>query len=53
VSKITAIIPLAPDRKLEILDSFKKLKNKIALIVEKGKNPSKNRNIGIKKAKTI
>lgn len=50
--KITIIVPIGEDRKLEILDSLKPHKNKITLIVEKGENPSKNRNRGIKKAKT-
>lgn len=52
MSRITAIIPLAPDRKLEILENFEKFKDKITLIIEKGINPSANRNRGIKKAKT-
>lgn len=52
MKKITAIIPLAPDRKLEILENFEKFKDKITLIIEKGINPSANRNRGIKKAKT-
>ncbi len=49
---ISVIIPLAPDRDLEILDSYKKHKNKIKLIIERGTNPSENRNRGIKKTKT-
>jgi len=50
--KISAIIPLAPDRELEILENFEKFKDKITLVIEKGINPSANRNRGIKKAKT-
>lgn len=52
MKRITAIIPLAPDRQLEILESFEKLKGEIEFIIEKGSNPSANRNKGIKKAKT-
>lgn len=52
MKKITAIIPLAPNRKLEILENFEEFKDKITLIIEKGINPSANRNRGIKKAKT-
>ncbi|MDO8509311.1 MAG: glycosyltransferase [Nanoarchaeota archaeon] len=50
--KLSAVIPVAPDRKLEILENADKFKDKIELIVVKGTNTSKNRNQGIKKAKT-
>ncbi len=52
MKNISIVIPLAPDRRLDIKDSLLKDKNKIHLIVEKGANPSRNRNKGIKKAKT-
>ncbi len=52
--KFTLVIPVAPDRGAEILNSIKKLdypKSEFNVIVVKGKNPSKNRNKGSKKAK--
>ncbi len=48
--KISLIIPLDPKKKLEFLKNIKKLD--VFLIIEKGLHPSKNRNKGIKKAKT-
>lgn len=51
-NKITIIVPIGEDRKLEILNSVEQHKNKTNLIVEKGPNPSQNRNKGIKKANT-
>ncbi len=50
--KISAVIPIGYDRSLDILNSAEKLSDKIILIVEKGDNPSRNRNLGIIKAKT-
>jgi len=47
------IIPVAPDRGAEILRSIDKLdypKNKYEVIVERGLNPSRNRNNGASKA---
>ncbi len=52
MKKISIVIPLSMDRELEILDSLKEHGNKIKIIVERGMNPSRNRNNGIKKAKT-
>ncbi len=52
--KISAVIPLAPERNAPILKSLKKMnypKANFEIIVEVGKNPSENRNRGIKKAK--
>lgn len=48
------IIPLALDRKAEVLDSISKLdypKSQYEVIIERGTNPSRNRNVGAKKAK--
>jgi GT2 family glycosyltransferase len=48
------VIPVAPERDAEILDSLRKVnfpKNQFEIIIEKGKNPSRNRNIGAKKAR--
>ena len=52
MKKISIVVPLALDRNLEILESFNQYNDEIDLIVEKGTNPSENRNRGIKKAKT-
>jgi len=49
---ISVIIPLGPRRELYALDSLKKQKEKVKIIVERGDNPSRNRNKGIRKAKT-
>ena len=52
--RFSLIIPIAPWRNPEILKSIDKLdylKKDFEVIVEKGKNPSKNRNNGIKKSK--
>lgn len=51
--KFSLVIPVAPDRGAEILNSIKELdypKSDFNVIVVKGKNPSDNRNIGAKKA---
>ena len=48
------IIPVAPDRGAEVLKSIKELnypKYKYEVIVERGLNPSRNRNNGVLKAK--
>ncbi len=50
--KLSAIVPVGPNRDIEILESAEKFKKKLRLIIEKGTNPSENRNRGIKKAKT-
>lgn len=52
--KFSVVIPLAPDRNAEILEDLKKLdypKLRYEIIVEKGLNPSENRNKGAKKGK--
>ncbi len=52
--KFSLVIPVAPYRDAEILDSIKNLdfpKKQYEVIVEKGTNPSENRNRGFEKAK--
>lgn len=52
--KFSIVIALAPSRSAEVLKSIKKLDspgNRFEIIVEKGLNPSINRNRGAKKAK--
>lgn len=52
--KFSIVVALAPERKIEVLESLKLAdydSKKYELIVEVGKNPSENRNRGIKKAK--
>ena len=52
--KFSLVVALAPNRNLELKDSLKNLdypKNKYELIIERGINPSENRNRGIKKSK--
>ena len=50
--KFSIIIPVAPDRNAEVVDSLKNLDYRnYEIIIEKGKNPSLNRNNGAKKAK--
>ena len=52
--KFSIVIPVAPYRNAEILESLKQLdfsKKEFEIIVEKGINPSENRNRGTKKAK--
>src|SRR3989338_80331 len=52
--KFSLVIALAPERKIEVLDSLKEMdydSKKYEVIVEVGKNPSENRNRGIQKAK--
>ena len=51
--KFSLIIPVAPERNAEIIESIKKLnypKNEFHVIVIRGKNPSINRNKGAEKA---
>lgn len=51
--KFSIIIPVAPDRQVEILNSLKNLdypKSNFQVIVIKGTNPSDNRNKGVEKA---
>lgn len=52
--KFSLVIPLEPGRNAEILEAIKKLdypKKQFEVIVEEGRNPSENRNRGIKKSK--
>ncbi|MCK9596977.1 glycosyltransferase [Candidatus Pacearchaeota archaeon] len=52
--KFSLVIPLAPGRNAEILDSIKQIdysKKEFEIIVEEGTNPSDNRNKGAKKSK--
>jgi GT2 family glycosyltransferase len=51
--KFSIIVPVAPNRNAEIIECIKRQnypKNKFEIIVEKGLNPSENRNKGIEKA---
>lgn len=50
--EITIIVPLGENSDSSVLEGLKSLKHKAHIIVEKGPNPSENRNRGIKKAKT-
>ena len=52
MTKISLVIPIGPNYKLSSLDSIKKQGENVVLLVEEGTHPSKNRNNGIKKAKT-
>src|SRR3989338_3960692 len=52
MNKLTIIIPLGKDRKLEALESIKRQTIPVETIIERGANPSSNRNRGIKKAKS-
>ncbi len=52
--KFTLVIPVAPERNAEIIESIKNLdypNNKFHVVVAKGFNPSENRNKGIMKAR--
>lgn len=54
MKKFSLVIPIAPWRNAEIIDSIKQVdydKNKFEVIIEKGTNASENRNNGIKKSK--
>lgn len=53
MAKFSIVIPVGPGRKCEVKDSLKNLNydKKYELIIEEGKNPSLNRNNGIKEAK--
>src|SRR3989344_7688472 len=52
MKKISIVVPVAPNRNLEVLEEFNQNNDEIEFIVEEGVNPSENRNRGIKKAKT-
>lgn len=52
--KFSLVIPVAPERDAEIIDSIRKLdypKSEFHVLVVKGKNPSENRNKGASKAR--
>jgi len=52
--KFSLVIPLAPERNAEILESIKEIsypKSEFHVIVIRGKNPSENRNKGAEKSK--
>lgn len=50
--RLSVIIPVGPGRKLEAVESLKNQDEPVEIIIEKGTNPSKNRNNGAVKAKT-
>ncbi len=52
MKKITLIIPLDPKKEVEFLDSVLEQKSTVKMIIERGNNPSRNRNRGICKAKS-
>lgn len=52
MNKITVIVPVEPGKKIESLKDLSSRDKNVVLIAEEGKNPSENRNRGIKKAKT-
>ena len=52
MKKITVVIPLGKNRDFESSKSIEKHEKEVDFLVEKGLNPSRNRNKGIKKAKT-
>ena len=50
--KITVVVPLGQGRNLEVLESLENQEEKVKIIIERGSNPSANRNQGAKKTKT-
>lgn len=51
---ISAVVPVAPERDCEVMLSLKNMnypKNKFEVIIKVGKNPSENRNSGVRAAK--
>tara|TARA_Y100000034_G_scaffold92497_1_gene111808 strand:+ start:179 stop:1078 length:900 start_codon:yes stop_codon:yes gene_type:complete len=50
--KLTVIIPVAPSRKAEAVQSLKKQEYPVEIILQPGTNPSRNRNLAVKKVKT-
>ncbi len=52
MSDITIVIPLGKGREVDFLDNFSSLKNKVKVIIVRGPNPSRNRNLGARKAQT-
>jgi len=49
--KISVVIPAAPDHEVSALESLKNQDEKIfEIIVERGKNTSRNRNVGARKS---
>ena len=54
MTTFSVIIALAPGRNAEVLDSLKEAhydKKEIQIVIKKGLNPSKNRNLGVREAK--
>jgi succinoglycan biosynthesis protein ExoA len=49
---ISVVIPLGKNREIEAVESIKKQKNVTHHFIEIGPNPSRNRNAGVKKART-
>ena len=52
--KFTLVIPVAPERDAEIIESIKKLdypKSDFHVVIVRGRNPSENRNKGVSKAR--
>ena len=45
--KLSVIIPIGPGRRIEAISSLEKQTEKVEIIIEKGTNPSKNRNEGV------
>jgi len=52
MNRISIVIPLAKNSRISFINSIKKQNNKIKTIIEYGNNPSRNRNNGVKRAKT-
>jgi cellulose synthase/poly-beta-1,6-N-acetylglucosamine synthase-like glycosyltransferase len=52
MKKLTIIIPLDPQKKLDNFEELNINKEKVYVVVVEGNNPSKNRNEGVKKSKT-
>ncbi len=51
---ISAVVPVAPERNCEVMNSLKNMnypKDKFEIIIKIGKNPSENRNNGVKASK--
>ena len=51
-TKISVIVPLGEGRSSEVLQSIENQEKKVESFIERGDNPSKNRNEGAKKSKT-
>lgn len=49
---ISVVVPLGPGRESDAINSLRKQKEKVEIIIERGTNTSKNRNLGAKKSKS-